>query len=43
MEQQILYLKQICELLGIDTADYGLTNCDLANSYLQRIILFLGG
>jgi len=43
MNDQIQNLKIICELLGIDTSDNGLTGCALANSYLQRIIQFLGG
>jgi len=43
MEQQIQNLKKICELLGLDTAENGLSGCELANSYLQRVIQFLGG
>nr|WP_316722695.1 hypothetical protein [Sulfurospirillum sp. 'SP'] len=43
MNEQIQNLKIICGLLGIDTSENGLTGCPLANSYLQRIIQFLGG
>ena len=43
IEQQIQNLKKICELLGVDTSSQGLTDCALANSYLQRIIQMLGG
>ena len=43
MEAQIENLKIICGLLGIDTAENGLKDCELANSYLQRIITMLGG
>ncbi len=43
MNDQIINLKNICVLLGIDISDNGLTGCALANSYLQRIIQFLGG
>lgn len=43
MENQIQNLKTICQLLGIDTAENGLKDCELANSYLQRIITMLGG
>ena len=43
MENQIENLKTICQLLGIDTAENGLSDCELANDYLHRIITFLGG
>lgn len=43
MNQQIENLKKICFLLGVDTEEYGLKDCELANSYLQRIIQTLGG
>ena len=43
MNQQIENLKIICQLLGIDSGDYGLKDCELANLYLQRIIQTLGG
>jgi len=43
MFEQIENLRKICELLGIDTSTNGLTDCALANSYLQRIIQMLGG
>lgn len=43
MDTQIENLRKICQLLGIDTAENGLTECALANDYLHRIILILGG
>lgn len=43
MNEQIQNLKIICQLLGIDTSENGLTGCALGNSYLQRIIQCLGG
>ena len=43
MNQQKEKLKKICFLLGVDTEEYGLKDCELANSYLQRIIQMLGG
>lgn len=43
MIEQIENLKKICFLLGVDTEEYGLKDCELANSYLQRIIQMLGG
>lgn len=43
MENMINDLKEICRLLGIDANENGLSDCDLAHDYLQRIIQFLGG
>jgi hypothetical protein len=43
MENMINDLKGICQQLGINTDENGLTDCDLAHDYLQRITIFLGG
>jgi hypothetical protein len=43
MENMINDLKGICQLLGINIDENGLSDCDLTHSYLQRITTFLGG
>ena len=42
MEQQLIYLKGICTVLGVDTSTNGLTGCALVNEYLKRIGTMLG-
>ena len=36
-------LKIICQLLGVDTAENGLIDCDLMKLYLKRVVSFFGG
>lgn len=43
LEDQNDNLKSICQLLDVDTADNGLTDCNLMKDYLKRLVSFLGG
>ncbi|AFL69757.1 hypothetical protein Sulba_2490 [Sulfurospirillum barnesii SES-3] len=40
---QLENLKQICYLLGVDTAENGLKECELMKEYLKRLNQILGG
>lgn len=42
LEDQNDNLKLICQLLGIDTSENGLTDCDLMKDYLKRLVSFFG-
>lgn len=40
---QLDNLKSICQLLGVDTSNNGLKDCDLMKDYLKRLVSFFGG
>lgn len=40
---QLINLKSICHLLGVDTSSSGLLFCDLMKDYLKRLVQILGG
>lgn len=40
---QLENLKSICHLLGVDTAENGLKDCELMKDYLKRLNQILGG
>lgn len=39
---QLTNLKSICQLLGVDTSENGLKDCDLMKEYLKRLVLNFG-
>ena len=42
-DNQLSNLKGICSLLGVDTSENGLKNCDLMKEYLKRLTSMFGG